>query len=129
MWRKDIEVILARLLASYLSMPIFIVDPDGNLLYYNEPAELVLGKRFAETGMMTPDEWSDGLTPTNKDGSPVPQEEVPLMVALRDQRPAHHTMWIKALDDEPHLLNVWAFPLTGLADRFVGALMIFWKVE
>jgi len=49
---KDIEVILSRHLASCLAMPIFIVDPVGNLLFYNEPAELILGRRFEETGEM-----------------------------------------------------------------------------
>ena len=31
-------------------MPIFLVDTEGNLLYYNEPAEAILGRRFSETG-------------------------------------------------------------------------------
>ena len=35
MLQKAIEVILMRQLASYLAMPIFVVDPDGNLLFYN----------------------------------------------------------------------------------------------
>ena len=35
MAHEEIEVILARQLASYLAMPIFIVDPQGTLLYYN----------------------------------------------------------------------------------------------
>lgn len=50
MSQKEIEVILARHLASYLAMPIFLVDPEGTLVYYNDPAEKILGLRFAETG-------------------------------------------------------------------------------
>jgi PAS domain-containing protein len=42
----EIEMILMRQLASYLAMPIFIVDPVGNLVFYNEPAESILGRRF-----------------------------------------------------------------------------------
>jgi hypothetical protein len=49
---KAVELILMRQLASYLAMPIFLVDPDGNLLYYNEPAEYLLGRRYDETGEM-----------------------------------------------------------------------------
>jgi hypothetical protein len=41
---------LARQLAGYLSVPVFLVDPLGNLLFYNEPAEVILGRRFEETG-------------------------------------------------------------------------------
>jgi hypothetical protein len=31
--QQAIEVILMRQLASYLAMPIFLVDPGGNLLF------------------------------------------------------------------------------------------------
>ena len=33
-------------------MPIFLVDPEGTLVYYNEPAERLLGYRYDETGEM-----------------------------------------------------------------------------
>ena len=48
--QKAVEIILTRQLASYLAMPVFLVDPAGNLLYYNEPAEALLGHRYDETG-------------------------------------------------------------------------------
>ena len=41
-----IQIILTRQLATYLSVPLFLVDPKGNLLFYNEPAEAILGRRF-----------------------------------------------------------------------------------
>ncbi len=34
--QQEIEMILARQLASYLVMPIFVVDPAGTLVFYNE---------------------------------------------------------------------------------------------
>jgi hypothetical protein len=40
-----IQIILARQLAGYLSVPVFLVDQNGNLLFYNEPAELIHGQR------------------------------------------------------------------------------------
>jgi len=40
MSHKPVELILMRQLASYLAMPIFVVDPVGNVLFYNEPAPL-----------------------------------------------------------------------------------------
>ena len=33
-----IQIILMRQLAGYLSVPLFLVDPKGDLLFYNEPA-------------------------------------------------------------------------------------------
>ena len=64
-----IQIILARQLAGYLSIPVFLVDQAGNLLFYNEPAELILGltHRFDETGAMPAEVWSTAFTP--EDGS------------------------------------------------------------
>ena len=45
MGQQEIEVILSRQLFSYLMIPIFLVDPEGSLLFYNEPAETILGRR------------------------------------------------------------------------------------
>ena len=129
MWRKDIEIILARQLASYLHMPIFIVDPDGNLLFYNEPAEQILGQRFAETGMMTADEWSRGFVPTSPEGEPIPPDDLPLMVALTQQKPSHSSMWIQPFDNSPRLIDIWAFPLKGVSGAFLGAMALFWQEE
>ena len=39
MLQKQVEIILMRQLASYLTLPVFVVDPEGNLLYYNASAE------------------------------------------------------------------------------------------
>jgi PAS domain-containing protein len=50
MAQHAVEIILMRQLASYLAMPIMLFDPAGNLLFYNEPAEAILGRRFEEAG-------------------------------------------------------------------------------
>jgi len=57
MAQQEIEVILIRQLASYLAMPMVIVNPVGTLIFYNEPAEELLAMRFEETGEMPEDEW------------------------------------------------------------------------
>jgi len=58
-----IQIILTRQLAGYLSVPTFLVDPNGTLLFYNEPAEVLLGRRFDETGAMPAEEWSTIFAP------------------------------------------------------------------
>src|SRR5437762_13527270 len=45
-----IELILARQVASYLTLAIILTDADGDLVFYNEPAEELLGLRFDHTG-------------------------------------------------------------------------------
>ena len=122
------EVILARQLASCLTMPIFIVDPAGNLLFFNEPAELILGKRFEETGEMPAAEWSTAFIPLDESGGPLPPEELPLMITLRDRRPAHLPFSILGLDGMQRRIDVTSFPIVGVGDRFLGAVAIFWEV-
>ncbi len=46
MSQKEIELILLRQCASHLAMPIWLMGENGDLLYYNEPAEPILGRRF-----------------------------------------------------------------------------------
>ena len=58
-----LELILMRELAGHLSTPIFVVDPNGDLLFYNEPAETLLGSRFDETGMMPFKQWATMFSP------------------------------------------------------------------
>ena len=53
-----IEIILNRQLADCLAIPVFITDIDGNLLFYNEPAEEILGRRYEDTGEMPVEVWS-----------------------------------------------------------------------
>ena len=43
---KATLTILAQQWGSTLALPFFLLDRDGNLVFYNEPAELVLGRRF-----------------------------------------------------------------------------------
>ena len=127
MSQKEIEVILARQLADYLAMPIFLVDPQGTLIFYNEPAQRLLGVRFEETGEMPANDWATIFQPMDAQGNPIPPEGLPLMVALTQHRPAHRPFWIKGLDGAQHHLQVTAFPLIGQADRFLGAVAIFWE--
>jgi PAS domain-containing protein len=126
MAQYEIEVILLRQLASYLAMPIFIVDPRGRLVFYNEPAEIILGKRFEETGEMSAEEWSEAFQLTDEQGRPLEPEAVPLMIALNDRRPTHGSLWIRGLDGFRRHIEATAFPLVGQSDRFLGAVALFW---
>ena len=126
--QQEIETILARHLASYLAMPIFVVDPAGTLLFYNEPAEMILGRRFAETGPMPLGEWSTIFEPTDDAGVMLSPDELPLAIALNERRPAHRSFWIRSLDTTARHIEVTCFPLIGQAERYLGALAIFWEV-
>jgi hypothetical protein len=123
------EIILARQFASTLNMPVFLVDPAGNLLFFNEPAEPILGKRFEEIGEMPAAEWSTVFTPLDLDGAPLSPEALPLMITLTEHRPAHRTFSIVGLDHVQRKVDVTSFPVIGVGDRVLGAVAIFWEVR
>jgi hypothetical protein len=125
--QHEIEVILMKQVASYLAMPIFVVDPNGDLVYFNEPAEGLLGRRYDEAGEMPQSEWASVFTPTDEAGVPLAPESLPLSIAFAERRPAHSTMWITGLGGARHHLSVTAFPLMGFHDRDLGAVAIFWE--
>ncbi|UCE00686.1 MAG: PAS domain-containing protein [Chloroflexota bacterium] len=128
MTQKEIEVILSRQLAEYLNLAIFIVDPTGDLLYYNESAESILGSRFDDTGPMPAGDLAEIFKPMDRDGRPMEVEELPIVIALRDHCPAHSNFWIQGLDGAMRQIEVTAFPLMAQAQRFLGAIAIFWEV-
>jgi PAS domain-containing protein len=116
-----------RQLADCLAMPIFIVDAQGTLLFYNEPAEVLLGQRFEETGALTTDQWATAFVPTDNQNRPLPPEKVPLVIALRERRPNYAELRIRGLDQVERDIQASAFPLVGRTGRFLGAVAIFWE--
>jgi PAS domain-containing protein len=124
---KNLVLILAREFASKLATPTFVNDAEGTLVYYNEPAEGVLGRSFAEAGEMPADQWSALFSVERPDGSPMPLEEIPGGIALLHRRPAHASLRMTGLDGVPHELSVTAFPLLTHKDELVGVVNIFWE--
>ena len=127
MVQKPIELILMRQLASSLVMPIFLVDTSGTLVYYNEPAEQILGVRFDEIGEMPASEWTTRWEPSDVDGAPLLPERQPLTIALAQSRPAHGELWIRGIDGRRRHIHATAIPLVGVSKRLVGAAAIFWE--
>src|SRR3954453_7540529 len=113
--------------ASSLAMPIFLVDPVGTLIFYNEPAEGLLGQRYDETGDMPLEEWGTKFLPTDTEGIGRAPEELPLAVALAERRPAHGRISITGMDGQRRHLAVTAFPLVGQNERELGAVALFWE--
>jgi PAS domain-containing protein len=129
MSQQEIEVILTRQLATYLAMPIFVVGPDGTLVFYNEPAEAILGCRFDETGALPVDEWTQLFQATDEHGVPLPADERPVLVAVHERRPSHRDFWLRGMDNMLRHIEVTAFPLIGQADRYLGAVAIVWETS
>jgi PAS domain-containing protein len=124
-----IELILLRHVASHLAIPVFLVDLEGTLLFYNEPAEPILGRRFEEWGELPLEEWSTIFLPTDADDNPLDSDGLPLAVAVRQRRPALGDFWITGLDRVRRHLTVAAMPVVGLANRDLGSIAYFWEDE
>jgi PAS domain-containing protein len=125
----EIEIILNRQLADCLSIPVFITDTAGNLIFYNEPAEQVLGKRFEETGEMPVEEWSTIFKPLDENGNPLAPEELPLVKTLNEEFPYHKSFKIESLKGEVQNISVTSYPIISRSGKFIGAVAIFWKVK
>jgi len=125
----DIELILSRQLAECLSIPVFIIDTEGALIFYNEPAEEILGKRYEEQGSMAVEEWGTMFKPLDDKGNPLKPEDLPLVKSLNNCLPAHGSLWIESLKGEKHRISVNSFPILGRGNRLLGAMAIFWKID
>jgi len=110
---------------SALSTPAFLLDEGGLLVFYNEAAGILLGKRFEELGTVGAEEWGSLFGPFDSDEEPIPYDELPLVVAIRNDRPAHGEFKIRSTDGALHQVEASAFPiLTAHGSR--GAIAIFW---
>jgi len=118
---------LTRQLAETLAVPVFIVDRAGTLLYYNPPAEEILGKSFSETGEMAAGVWSRLFVPTDEEGNALLPDTLPLMVTLNGECPATGRIWIRGLDNAARHIEISSFPLTTKAGVFLGAVAMFWE--
>jgi len=123
----EIEIILSRQLADSLSIPVFITDTTGNLIFYNEPAEIVLGTTFEETGEMRVAMWSTVFKPIDDEGKPLPPESLPLVKTLRDVYPYHKTFRIESMKGKSQKISVTSYPILGRTGKFLGAVAIFWE--
>ena len=128
MAQQPVEMILIRQLAGYLSVPVLVMDEAGIVIFYNEPAERVLGVRFEETGRISPAE-ADRLIELGDDPDARPEDiGLPLATALQQRRPAYARRWLLRRGDRVRLqVEVTAFPIIGQEERLLGAIALFWE--
>ena len=129
MAQQPIELILLRQLATALVVPVFIVDERGDLVFLNEPAERLLGIRLEELDHLPFETWTTAFRPKAPDGTTVPADDLPLVRAIVDRRPAHGTLQITGSDGTERAIEITAFPLEGGRGRLIGAVAMFWETD
>jgi PAS domain-containing protein len=129
MGQPEIEIVLMRQLASYLAVPILIVDRNRDLLFFNESAEPILGRRFEETGQIQRGEWTRSFRPADVHGVPIPPEDQPLTRATDRGEPSHRRFMLTGLDGVARVIEGVAFPLATRESGLMGAVGVFWEVR
>jgi PAS domain-containing protein len=125
--QQPVELILVRQLASYLAVPVLVVNTAGVVIFFNEPAERILGVRFDETGRITPEE-ADRLVELSDEPGAGPDAPKPVEVALRQGRPAHARRSLLRRADRVRVpVEITAFPLVGQEAVVLGAVVMFWE--
>lgn len=123
--QRPLELILARNLLSSLSTPAFLANRANDIIFYNEAAGALLGRRFEESGTMSADAWLNDFGPLDERGEPIPVEEQPVTIALRANRAAHARHRIRSLGGAVRTVEVSGMPIIG-ATGFHGAMVFFW---
>jgi PAS domain S-box-containing protein len=125
---QSLPLILAREFASNIATPLAVIDATGRLIYFNEPAERIIGSTPAELGELTEEEWRARFSAEHPDGSPAGIDEMATVIARRERRPAHERLVITTLDGLRRPLAVTAIPLLeGEREDLVGCVVLFWE--
>ena len=123
-----IEMILLRQVASYLTLPILLMDAEGSLLFYNEPAEQLLGMTFEDAGSIRAQQLAGLFEATDLAGTPLRDGELPVVAALVERKPMHGRLRFRGLDGEWHEVETTVVPVEGHGKRFLGVLATFWGI-
>lgn len=125
--QHPLALIQARNLLSGLKLAAFLADDQGCLVFFNDAAGRLLGRRFEETGPLDRDTWNEAFGPLDEHGTPVGSEGLPLAIALREGRPAHGRYHVRLAGGVLTEIETSALPLVGQTG-FAGAMVVFWPV-
>jgi hypothetical protein len=126
---RSLPLILARELAANLATPMFLIDAAGTLVFYNEAAELMLGKTFAEMGEITAEQFGTMLDLAEPDGTPMRKSDSPAGIAFFQRAPSHKLVIATTLDGKRATFEATAYPLFGRTEEMHGVLTVFWEAK
>ncbi|HET9719921.1 MAG TPA: hypothetical protein VFP55_07590 [Solirubrobacteraceae bacterium] len=126
--QRPLELILARNLLCSISTPAFLVGDGGALLFFNEAAGVLFGRRFEDTSVLAADDWTTEFGPLDNQGDAIPFDQIPATLALRSNRPYHGRYAIRGAGGNRMEVAASAIPIVGPGGT-TGAIVIFWPVE
>jgi PAS domain-containing protein len=125
---KSLPLILARELAANLSTAMFLLDANGTLVFFNDAAETIIGKPFAELGEISANEFGEVLHMTTPDGETIRRRDSPAGIAFLQHRPSHQVLYVTGYDEKRRLVEATAYPLFGAAKEMHGVVSVFWQL-
>jgi PAS domain-containing protein len=127
--QKPIELILLRDLVSQLGFPVIMVDASGTVVFFNEPAERLYGRRYNDAGELPMAHLGQLNAPLDENGEPLPVDQLPIMVALRERRPKQGELFIHDAGGTARRITTTSIPLDGQGGILLGAMAIFWETD
>lgn len=127
--QEPLELILSRQWASHLAYPVWLYNDQGELIYFNEPAEELLGFHSVSAHEVKAKDLNKIFKYESVDGSTPSVEGFPINIALSKKHPAHGKLNIRSLDGTWKMIESTSFPIIGQGGRFLGALSIFWEIK
>jgi PAS domain-containing protein len=125
--QRPVELIVARQLAAALLVPVLLIDESGDTLFYNEPAEKIFGRRFDEIEELPFEDRTSIVAPLNDEGRPLPVDQLPGVIAMRERRPAHVAFHMHGLDGVLRPVSATAVPIESAGGNLLGAIVFVWR--
>ena len=115
----------SRAILDVLPVAIYATDADGCIVYYNEAASELAGRRPA----LGKDQWWVPWQQYTPDGVPLPHDQCPMAIALKEDRPLRSVeAMLRRLDGTcmPFLAN--PTPLHDSSGALVGAVNVLVEI-
>jgi PAS domain-containing protein len=123
---KSLPLILARELATNLSTPMFLLDSRGMLVYFNDAAEVLIGRTIVEIGEISGVDFGEALQLRDAGGAPMRRRDSPSGIAYFQRRPAHREVRATCFDGVDRDFSATAYPLLGAEGELHGVVTVFW---
>jgi PAS domain-containing protein len=127
--QHNLVLILARAFAAQLATAVFLLDPEGTIIYYNEAAERLTGRPFIEGAGSTADEWLSRTRPRDEEGVEIGVQDLPLGTTMLKQEPSHGIVIFSTADGVDRRVETASFPLFAHTEDFVGSFSVVWPIE
>ena len=127
--QRNLVLILARAFAAQLATAVFLLDPEGTVIYYNEAAERLTGRPFIEGAGSTAEDWLSRTRPRDEGGVEVGVQDLPLGTTMLKQEPSHGIVIFSTADGVDRRVETASFPLFAHTEDFVGSFSVVWPIE